>query len=92
MPELGRSHSAAGPGPIYSTGYQWSLIVGATGAIQSGTWIPDPSNLNGLPSWLAGATTLEGAQANCVQPPLTGWKVTVTQYLLNGLDHNYACP
>jgi hypothetical protein len=77
---------------IYSTGYQWGLIVGATGAVQSGSAIPGPSNLNGLPSWLAGASTLEGAQANCAQPPLTGGKVTVTQYLMNGLDHNYACP
>ncbi len=82
---------AAGVG-IYSTGYQWGLIIGATGAVQSGTANPGPSNLNGLPSWLAGATTLEGAQANCAQPPLTGGKVTVTQYLMNGLDHNYACP
>ncbi len=82
---------AAGVG-IYSTGYQWGLIIGATGAVQSGTAIPGPSNLNGLPSWLAGATTLEGAQVNCAQPPLTGGKVTVTQYLMNGLDHNYACP
>ncbi len=82
---------AAGVG-IYSTGYQWGVIVGAAGAVQSGTAIPGPSNLNGLPSWLAGATTLEGAQANCTLPPLTGGKVTVTQYLMNGLDHNYACP
>jgi hypothetical protein len=77
---------------IYSTGYQWGLIIGATGAVQSGTANPAPSNLNGLPSWLAGATTLEGAQANCAQLSLTGGKVTVTQYLMNGLDHNYACP
>ena len=82
---------AAGVG-IYSTGYQWGLIVGAAGAVQSGSAIPGPSNLNGLPSWLAGASTLEGAQANCAQPPLTGGKVTVTQFLMNGLDHNYACP
>jgi hypothetical protein len=81
---------AAGVG-IYSTGYQWGEIVGALGAVQSGTAIPGPSNLNGLPSWLAGATSLEGAQANCAQPPLTGGTVTVTQYLMNGLDHNYAC-
>ena len=62
---------AAGVG-TYSTGYQWGLIVGATGAVQSGTTIPGPSNLNGLPSWLAGQTTLEGAQANCAQPPVDG--------------------
>jgi hypothetical protein len=74
---------AAGVG-IYSTGYQWTQIVGGLGAVGS-------SNLNGLPSWLAGATSLTGAQANCTRTPLTGGKVTVTQYVLKGLDHNYAC-
>ena len=34
---------------------------------------------------------LAGAQANCSTEPLTGGRVTVTQYLLNGLDHNHAC-
>lgn len=59
------------------------------GAVQSGA---GPSNLNYLPSWLAGATSLKGAIANCGRPPLIGGKVTVTQYVLKGLDHNYACP
>lgn len=82
---------AAGVG-IYSTGYQWWSIVGGVGEVVSGTLPAGPSNLNGLPSWLAGATSLVGAQANCTRAPLTGGKVTVTQYVLNGLDHNYACP
>jgi hypothetical protein len=82
---------SAGVG-IYSTGYQWGEIIGSPGAVTSGTTTPGPSNLNELPSWLAGATTLEGAQAACALPPLTGGRVTVTQYLMNGLDHNYACP
>lgn len=76
---------------IYSTGYQWGEIIGSSGAVTSGTTVIGPSNLNGLPSWLAGATTLDGAQANCAKPALTGGRVTVTQYLMNGLDHNYAC-
>lgn len=77
---------------IYSTGYQWARIVGALGPVESGTTAPGPSNLNGLPSWLAGATSLAAAQANCADVPLTGGRVTLTQYLVNGLDHNYACP
>ncbi len=82
---------AAGVG-IYSTAYQWTQIVGGLGPVVSGTASPRPSNLNGLPSWLAGASTLEGAQAACALPALTGGRVTVTQYVRDGLDHNYACP
>ncbi|MGB8020021.1 MAG: hypothetical protein WCF04_02205 [Candidatus Nanopelagicales bacterium] len=82
---------AAGVG-IYSTGYQWTKIMGNLGPVTSGSSPAGPSNLNGLPSWIAGATTLEGAQANCRATPLTGGRVTVTQYLKDDLDHNYACP
>ncbi|HWS57154.1 MAG TPA: hypothetical protein VN257_01320 [Actinotalea sp.] len=82
---------AAGVG-VYSTGYQWSLIVGGVGPVTSPTLIPSSSTLNGLPSWIAGATTLRGAQANCSAPPLTGGKVTVTQYVSNNLDYDWACP
>ncbi len=81
---------AAGVG-IYSTTYQWTQIVGSTGPVISPTIPPAASILNGLPSWIAGATSLAGAQANCSTEPLTGGRVTVTQYLLNGLDHNHAC-
>ena len=81
---------AAGVG-IYSTSYQWTQIVGGTGPVTSPTTTPTASNLNGLPSWIAGATDLAGAQANCSSAPLTGGQVTVTQYLLDGLDHNHSC-
>ncbi|MBC7707613.1 hypothetical protein H7Y63_00100 [Polaromonas sp.] len=68
---------------IYSTGYQWGQIVGKTS---------DTSSLNGLPSWLAGASSQKGAIANCALPPLTtGGKVTLTQYVANRLDYNYSC-
>ncbi|MDL2341805.1 MAG: hypothetical protein QFB87_01865 [Patescibacteria group bacterium] len=68
---------------LYSTGYQWGEIVGQTTAT---------SNLNYLSSWLAGATSQKGAQANCSLPALTtGGKVTLTQYVANRLDYNYSC-
>lgn len=82
---------AAGVG-IYSTGYQWAQIVGTVGAVTSATITPAPSTLNGLPSWLAGATTLSGAQRNCAATSLTGGRVTVTQFTANSLDNDYACP
>lgn len=74
---------AAGVG-IYSTTYQWGRIVGEVGAVGDST-------LNGLPSWIAGATSVAGARAACGGTPLTGGTITVTQYLVNDLDHNYAC-
>ena len=81
---------AAGVG-IYSTTYQWAQIVRSVGPVTSPTIPPAASILNGLPSWIAGATDLVGAQANCSAASLTGGPVTVTQYLLEGLDHNHAC-
>lgn len=69
---------------LYSTGYQWSQIVGKT--------VSSSSNLNGLDSWLAGAKSLRGAQANCNNPPLTfGGKVTLAQYVSGSLDYDYPC-
>jgi len=68
---------------VYSTGYQWNTIVGNL----------DPtSNLNGLDSWLAGALTQRGAEANCADPALTPTsKVTMTQFVSKGLDYNVSC-
>lgn len=68
---------------IYSNGSQWSQIVGTVG--------PE-SNLYDLPSWLAGARTLTGAESNCALPPLTaGGTVSLTQYVAKDLDHNHSC-
>ena len=68
---------------LYSTGYQWGLIVGE---------VPEDSPLTGLPSWLAGATTRSGAIANCDEDPLVvGGDVMLTQYVPGDLDHNHAC-
>ncbi len=71
---------------------QWGVIVGPVGAVTSPTTAPAPSNHNGLPSWVPGATTLSGAQAACSGTPLTGGRITITQYVRDNLDHNYACP
>jgi hypothetical protein len=68
---------------LYSTGYQWGKIAGA---------VPSTSNLAGLPSWLAGARTLNGAKSNCSSAGLTpGSKVALTQYVSGGLDYNVPC-
>lgn len=68
---------------IYSTGYQWGRIAGS---------VPASSPLAGLPSWLAGATSRSGAQANCELPGLTpGSRVALTQFVAGGLDYNVSC-
>jgi hypothetical protein len=68
---------------VYSTTYQWGLIVGS---------VPSTSNLVGRNSWLAGATTLAQAKSNCSRPPLVpGGRVTLTQYVPDALDRNHSC-
>ena len=69
---------------LYSTSYQWGQIVGAQ--------VSATSNLNGLDSWLPGASSLAGAQSNCSLSALTtGGKVTVTQYFTSTLDRDISC-
>ena len=69
---------------LYSTGQQWSQIVGA---------VPAGSTLAGRDSWLAGATSLGGVQAACSKPALVpGGRVTLSQYVQNGLDRAQSCP
>jgi hypothetical protein len=69
---------------IYSTGYQWGQIVGDT--------VGPGSVLAGRDSWLAGSLGLAGAVATCAEPPLVPRsEVALTQYVVDGLDHNHAC-
>jgi hypothetical protein len=49
------------------------------------------SSLDGLPSWIADARSLKGAQANCSATPLTGGEITVTQYVSGSFDYDYSC-
>ncbi len=68
---------------LYSTSYQWAQIVGT---------VPSTSNLVKRNSWLAGATTLAQAEANCGRTPLVpGGRVTLTQYVQDSLDRNHSC-
>ncbi len=68
---------------LYSTSYQWAQIVGT---------VPSTSNLVKRNSWLAGATTLAQAEANCGRTPLVpGGRVTLTQYVPDSLDRNHSC-
>ncbi len=67
---------------IYSTSYQFGVIAGQLH--------PD-SNLNGLKSWLAGATSPESAVELCPATPLTaGGVVALTQFTID-FDYNYSC-
>jgi hypothetical protein len=68
---------------VYSTGQQWAQIVGT---------VPPDSTLVGGDTWLAGATSLSGAQAACSEPALVpGGRVTLSQYVSGGLDRNQSC-
>ena len=68
---------------LYSTNYQWNQIAGT---------VPSDSVLAGQPSWLAGATTLNGARSNCARTALVpGGRVTLSQYVQGGWDRNTAC-
>lgn len=70
---------------LYSTSLQWGLIVGAQEGSSGG--------LAGLDSWIAGAGDLRAAVAFCeARAALTpGGVVTLTQFVEDGLDHNYSC-
>lgn len=69
---------------LYSTSYQWNLIVGGNGTV---------GPLAGLASWLAGATNLRTAGTFCdTRPALTpGGEVTLTQYVQRGFDYDLSC-
>jgi hypothetical protein len=68
---------------IYSTSYQLGQIAGT---------VPANSTLNGLKSWIPGATSASGAVANCSLAPLTaGGQVTLTQFVVNSLDNDHSC-
>jgi hypothetical protein len=68
---------------FYSTARQWDQIAGD---------VPSTSNLAGRASWLAGASTLNGAKANCRKAPLTPrGEVVLAQYVKNKLDRNLSC-
>ncbi len=72
---------------IYSNNLWWNDITGGKDKIS-----PD-SSLNAMPDWRPSGT-LKIAKYNCtVASPLTnGGYVSLTQYVVAGLDRNYSCP
>lgn len=76
-------HSIGADVGIYSSRLQWRQIVGP---------VRSSSSLYSLPSWLAGASTERGAEANCSRAPLTaGGKVSLAQFVYGGYDYNVSC-
>lgn len=69
----------AGEIGFYSTGYQWGQITGGTQAFSEHA------------AWVAGATTLRGAKANCAGAGFTGGRIEMTQYFAKGFDADYRC-
>jgi hypothetical protein len=68
---------------IYSTGQQWSQIVGA---------VEDDSVLAELDSWLAGSVTAGQAAAACSDDPLVpDGDVVLSQYVRDEWDRNTSC-
>jgi hypothetical protein len=68
---------------VYAVPAQWREVAGTV------TW---DSNLYRLDSWLPGAVTESGAEANCRREPLTnGGRVALSQYVRDGLDRNVVC-
>jgi hypothetical protein len=50
------------------------------------------STLAGRDTWLAGGSSLAGAQSACFRPALVpGGRVTLSQYVTGGLDRNQSC-
>ena len=64
---------------IYSTRYQWGQIAGGFSP--------------GLPTWIAGASNLSGAQNLCLNQLawFAGGSPWLTQYPVNGFTADYAC-
>jgi hypothetical protein len=69
---------------LYSTTYQWSQIVGT---------VSTASNLNGLRSWIAGASSATNAKSMCTtaKPLTANSPVTLVQFVQSNLDYDYSC-
>jgi hypothetical protein len=76
---------ANGPVGIYSTAYQWNQITGLAAQTTASGFGSTP------PSWVAGASSLSGAQTNCSSTGFTGVRPTLAQYPSNGFDADYRC-
>lgn len=64
---------------FYSAPLMWDDITGGTSAFA------------GHPTWVAGASTLKGAQARCIGSGFTGGGVALAQFPYKGFDGNIRC-
>ncbi|HSM38256.1 MAG TPA: hypothetical protein VK838_02905 [Candidatus Limnocylindrales bacterium] len=64
---------------FYSAPRMWRSITGGTDAFAD------------YPSWVAGASTLQGAVRACRGTGFTGGPVELAQYFANGFDANHRC-
>ena len=64
---------------FYSAPFMWADITGGTTAFAD------------HPSWVAGASTLQGARSRCAGDGFTGGGVQLTQYFHKGFDANHRC-
>jgi hypothetical protein len=82
---IGGLHGAGATGTvgIYSTASQWKSITGLT-STSSQTYFA------AQPDWVAGASSLQQAQANC-SASFTGSRVALAQYPSGGFDGDVAC-
>lgn len=64
---------------FYSAPRMWSQITGNTGAFSS------------YPSWVAGASNLQGAKRNCIGSGFTTGRVALSQYFSGGFDADNRC-
>jgi hypothetical protein len=84
--------AAGGAVGIYSANDQWSQVVGNYDG--RGRYA-NLGMLNGLPDWVAGATSLDGAKQNCLNftPFTAGSYASMAQYVPAGavIDSDYSC-
>ena len=91
-----RGHGVPSVG-FYSTGYQWGVITGgwttSSDATYRSAWSREftPTYpMSSGPVWIAGASSLSGAQANC-STSFTGGTTTLAQYPDGSFDGDLAC-
>jgi hypothetical protein len=76
-------HSIGARVGLYSAPDQFQQIAGS---------LPASSSLNGLPDWIAGASSYKEALAGCAQSPLTpNGCIVLTQFTRDNTDYNISC-
>lgn len=91
-----RGHGVPSVG-FYSTGYQWGVITGGWTTSNDATYRSAWSReftptyaMSNAPVWVAGGSSLSGAQSNC-NTSFTGGTTTLAQYPDGSLDGDLAC-